>query len=210
MARKRAPGGGRKPKGDFAGLVSTLSLRMPKEMRARFEALAMRGKRSLTQEILRRLHQSLGRDRDKSRDEAAHALCYLLTEVIAATAANTAGPNWRSDPFAFRSIRLAFGQVLDALEPPGEIKAPVPNKDDPFSALWVFPGTLGIQLGGDTPEEMARFVRSMILTHMRQARAEADQEGLSMARPSRTAAQEDFEYAMPHAVRYLKLKEPNQ
>ena len=214
MARKS--GGGRKPTGDFAGLAANISLRMPTDMRAELERSAAKRRSgegwSLTQEVLFRLTRSFDRERDERRDPASRALCYLLAEVISAVAHNATGPNWRSDPFAFRAIKLAFGQILDDLEPKGEIRAPVARKDDPFSGLRVHPGATPIpfQLGGETPEEMAHFVRDVILMRARQdsyeERSEARQEGTI----SLTSTQKDFEFGMSDAVRALKLQEPNQ
>jgi hypothetical protein len=210
MARKRAPGGGTKPRGEYAGLSTTLSLRMPADLRAQLERSAAKRRRgegwSLTQEILRRLHRSLERERDERRDPPSRALCYLLAEVISAVASNTVGPNWRSHPWSFRAIKQAFGQVLDALEPTGEIRAPVTRQGDPFSGLWAA-GAIPVrfQLGEGTPEEMAHFVRDVILMRMRQDSYEQPPEAIAL-----TSTQEEFEFGMSDAVRDLKLKEPNQ
>jgi hypothetical protein len=210
MARKRAPGGGRKPRGEYAGLSTTLSLRMPADMRAQLERSAAKRRSgkgwSLTQEILRRLQRSLERERDERRDPPSRAICYLLAEVISAVASNTVGPNWRSDPWSFRAIKLAFGQVLDALEPTGKIRAPVTRQGDPFSGLWAA-GAIPVrfQLGGGTPEEMAHFVRDVILMRMRQDAYEEPPGAISL-----TPTQEEFEFGMSDAVRDLKLREPNQ
>ncbi len=129
--RKRAPGGGRKPRGQFAKLNSPLSIRMPKEMRTELAAAARKGRKSVTQELLRRLQDSFHRDRDKNRDSALRALCFLIGEV--AESVSTLGPIrtddlrplWRSDPFLFRAFKLAVGKLLDALEPTGELRTPV-------------------------------------------------------------------------------------
>jgi hypothetical protein len=211
MARKRAPGGGRKPRGAFSQLAATLSIRMPADMRAKLEASAARrpGKGwVLTQEILHRLQRTFDRERDERRDPASRALCYLLAQVIATVALNVKPREWRSDPFAFRTMKLAFNQILDALEPPGEIKAPNPteDKESPFAALpifpiWAVPGTglFATNIGGSTPEEMARFTRDVIL--MRLAEPEVLPAPFSI-----TSSQQDFEFAMSDARRHLEIK----
>ena len=57
LKRKRAPGGGRKPKGAFSKLTSPLSLRMPSDMRDELEAAAKASGKSVSQELLRRLQE---------------------------------------------------------------------------------------------------------------------------------------------------------
>jgi len=126
--RKRAPGGGRKPMGDFSGLTSVMSFRMPDGMREQLEKSAKARSRalkrnvSLSQELLFRLRVSLNRDRDEARDPAMRALCFLFSQAAYAVHWNM--PDWRSDPFLFRAVKLAIAKVLDALEPAGEIKLP--------------------------------------------------------------------------------------
>lgn len=122
VKRKRAPGGGRKPKGEFAGLASPLSIRMPAEMRAQLEAAARRSGRSLSQELLTRLDGSMNKDRNKAVDPAMRALCFLMSSLAYLVHWNM--PNWRSDKFLFRAIKIAIGNLLDALEPGGEMKLP--------------------------------------------------------------------------------------
>ena len=127
---KRAPGGGRKPKGDFSQLTSPLSLRMPAEMREQLESSASDNGRSVSQEVLRRIQESFHRDRDRARDPAMRALCFLIAQL----AGEVAGPtdtqgrpyfDWRNDRFFFRAFKLAVAKVLDALEPSCEIRSPI-------------------------------------------------------------------------------------
>ncbi len=59
MKRKRAPGAGRKP-GELGLKSATLSLRLPQNMRVALAAAATRNKRrSVSEEIVRRLHSTL-------------------------------------------------------------------------------------------------------------------------------------------------------
>jgi len=126
--RKRGPGGGRKPKGAFSKLTSPLSLRMPADMRDELETAAKASGKSVSQELLRRLQDTFHRDRDKTRDPAMRALCFIIAE----TAQQIAGLNdstdraleWRTNPFYFRAFKIAVGKLLDALEPKGEIEPP--------------------------------------------------------------------------------------
>jgi hypothetical protein len=120
--RKRAPGGGRKPKGDFSRLESPVSVRMPQDMRTQLEAAARRSGRSVSQELLTRLDISLNKDRNKAVDPAMRAINFLISSLAYAVHWNM--PNWRSDRFLFRAIKIGINKLLDALEPSGEMKLP--------------------------------------------------------------------------------------
>ena len=195
MARKRAPGGGRKPKHGVR--ASPFSLRLPGELREKLAAAASRhdGKDgSLSEEILRRLKQSFY---DERRDPALRALSHFLGVAIA-IAKIVAGPDWRSDPWAFRAIKLAFGQILDDFEPKGEIRAPATQGVWTAGAIPV-----GFQLSEGTPEEMAHFIRNAILTKA------SYEEPFEVTREQGTGGNV-FDYQMADAFKALKLKEPNQ
>ncbi len=159
MARKRAPGGGRKPRGEFSKLASPLSIRMPHDMRGTLSAAARASGKSVTQELLRRLNDSFRRDRDRKRDPASRALCFLLAELIELVKLNTAEnpqpSEWRSNPFAFRSVRLAFAHVMDALEPKGKMRAP--------TDVWLSHA----MISADTPEKMAANAAELVLYWLR-------------------------------------------
>jgi hypothetical protein len=116
--KKRAPGAGRKPQGDFEQLTSTFSMRMPQELREQLEAAAKKNRRSTAQELLRRLYDSFGINRDKTRDPAARALGFLLHEVIDDISYN-APDGWHRSPFMFEAVRLAFAKVLREVQPEG-------------------------------------------------------------------------------------------
>ena len=75
MARKRAPGGGRKPKGPVAAR-SQLTVRMPDELRAELEAAARRRNRNLTDELIGRIRGSFAREHEQKRDPATRALLF--------------------------------------------------------------------------------------------------------------------------------------
>jgi Arc-like DNA binding domain len=154
VPRKRAAGGGRKPKGDFAGLSSPLSIRMPTDLRKELEAAARDSGKSITQELLRRLNDSFQRDRNKKRDPASRALCYLLAELIELVKVNMGEDRqqWRADPFAFQSIKLGFAQILDALEPKGEIKPPDDISLNPVAVI-----------AATSPDAMAKTAAQLIL-----------------------------------------------
>lgn len=126
--RKRAPGGGRKPIGPSAARVQ-LSVRMPDDLRAELEAAAATRGHSLTQEMLGRLRESLARERIDRQDEPMRALCFLfqeLAERLHFRQGRIRGRKWawHRDPFVFRAFKLGVAKLLDALEPPGEVRSP--------------------------------------------------------------------------------------
>jgi hypothetical protein len=157
--RKRAPGAGRPPKGEFSGLKAQMSLRMPVELREQIEAAAKLSGKNPSQELMRRLRDTFYRDGERSRDPAQYALCFLLGELIelvARTTSDVRKPSaWRSDPFAFRVIKLAFDKILGALEPSGEIR--------PLSGERSYAG-LVIAANDESPEAMANTAASAIIT----------------------------------------------
>jgi plasmid stability protein len=153
MARKRAPGGGRKPGPNTPR--AQLTIRMPDDLRAELEATAAKHGHTLTQEMLRRLRVSL---REDARDPATRSLCYLLSVT-----ANQAGADriprrrgqpkkpWTHDPFVFKAFRLAFDKLLGAHQPSGELRPPWGDASEPF----------------DTPESTADFaVRYLLVVLM--------------------------------------------
>jgi hypothetical protein len=77
MARKRAPGAGRKPRGEFKGKSATLTTRIMPETRAAMQRAAQKSGRSLSQEVERRLNDSVLNDRNRRSDVRA------LVEAIA-------------------------------------------------------------------------------------------------------------------------------
>jgi hypothetical protein len=138
MKRRRAAGAGRKPSGEFSRLVSQLSIRMPAETRKQLESAAAARGRSVTQELLRRLHKSFDRDRDKVRSPEVRALCFLFGAIADRVAfppvhgPDDVIPDWRTNPFLFAAFSLAVAKLLNALKPAGEIENPFINQDEDF------------------------------------------------------------------------------
>jgi hypothetical protein len=75
MAQKRAPGGGRKPKGPVAAR-SQLTVRITDDLRAELEAAARRRNRNLTDELIGRIRVSFAREHEQKRDPATRALLF--------------------------------------------------------------------------------------------------------------------------------------
>jgi len=122
MAQKRAPGGGRKPKGPVAAR-SQLTVRMPNDVRAELEAAARRRNRNLTDELIGRIRVSFAREHEQRRDPATRALLFLISQLAEQVHLNSP-IEWHQNPFMFRAFKLAVARLLDALEPSGKIQPP--------------------------------------------------------------------------------------
>ena len=174
--RKRVPGGGRKPQGEFSGLTVPFSVRMPATMRDELKSAARKRGKKEGQELLRRLQDSFTQDRDRARDPAMRALCFLFSEL--AENAHLGVPGWRLDPFLFRAVKIGIGRLLDALEPRGEIKAPSRWKEAfaNFAKDRIFDGHMPMKAWMDqisaSPEALAGHAVSTVMvafnsTHLR-------------------------------------------
>jgi hypothetical protein len=139
---------------------------MPDDLRTELEAAAAARGHSLTQEMIGRLRESLARERIDRQDPAMRALCFLFQDL--AERIHLRQPEFRSDfkwhrsPFMFRTFKLAVAQLLDALEPPGEIRPPGRarmEKTDPdfYSAFKPMADAF------KTPESAATYVVTLTL-----------------------------------------------
>jgi hypothetical protein len=120
----RRKAAGRKPTG--RSKVAMLTRIAPETRKALEDA---RGpNKSLSQVADEMLREGLKAKAKERRDAPMVALCYLIAETANACRAFT-GPDgkplfdWHSDPFVFRAFKLAVAQLLDWLEPPGEIQS---------------------------------------------------------------------------------------
>ena len=102
MAKKRAPGAGRKPRGDFTGKTATLTTRITAETRAAMERAAQKSGRSLSQEVERRLNDSVRNERNRRYDvrALAEAIAIVAEKVEKAT-----GKHWLQDAFTGEALR---------------------------------------------------------------------------------------------------------
>jgi Arc-like DNA binding domain len=123
--RKRAPGGGRKAKGEHRNLTAVMSLRMPQDLREQLERARQASGRSLSQELLWRASNTFKRDRDLSRDRSLRAFCFLFSELVHVICVNPElVPDWRFDPWLFQAFKFAIPKLLDHFQPAGETKLP--------------------------------------------------------------------------------------
>jgi hypothetical protein len=115
--RKRAAGGGRKPRGEFSQLTSLFAVRMPKDMRKQLESNAAERNQSVAQRLLWHLRQSFNREREKERDPALQGLLFMIGQLAERFGGQK---DWRTDLLYFRAFKLAVGKLLDEIEePPG-------------------------------------------------------------------------------------------
>ena len=156
MKRKRAPGGGRKPR---AGPTSSLTFRIPDDLRRELEQEATGGA-TISERLQWHLRRSMNRKREEERDPAMQGL--LL--VIARLAENITGGDfmpdkhsrsyvrseWRTDLFQFRTFKFAVKKLLDTLEEPPESMAQAEREWFAQHAVKTF--------GGDSPEFDRLFV----------------------------------------------------
>jgi uncharacterized protein (DUF1778 family) len=113
--RKRAPGGGRKPKGEFAGKTATITTRVQPDTRDALEEAAQASGRSLSQEVEFRLKASLRKPTQAERRNQAlgHAIGFMAEELEKVT-----GRIWLDDPFTGRALWHAAEAFVFYCAPP--------------------------------------------------------------------------------------------
>ena len=127
MARR-----GRKPGGPFSGgHTRSVALRMDLDLHAKLEASTEERKKrnknwNFSQELQWRLRQTFEQDR---RDPVMRGFAFLM-EKTARRVHMGAPLAWRHNPFLFKAFRLAFAQVLESLQPRGEIASPLSGSEE--------------------------------------------------------------------------------
>jgi hypothetical protein len=126
VAKKRKPGGGRKPKPDKKVMFS---LRLDPSVLANLRAAAKKwpGKKVSTfTEYL--IDRALREREEEERDPALRALLYLIGQMADHITGAFDGydeilsPSWRHSLFQFRAFKCAVHKLLDGLEePPGPL-----------------------------------------------------------------------------------------
>jgi hypothetical protein len=121
MVRRRAPGGGRKPRGEGAAIH--FNSRIAPEVRRRLEIDAARNGRSLSHEIEVRLADSVRVA--PQPDEPTRAFAYLIGELatilrVAERLPQEAAFDWTRSRFDFEAFRYAVLHLLERLAPVGE------------------------------------------------------------------------------------------
>jgi hypothetical protein len=137
MVRKRAPGGGRKSRGEFSNKRAMLATRVTMETRKALDAAASKSGRSLSQEVEYRLRDSLKNTDKARRDPATAALSNLvgrLTEMINLFS----GRPWHGNRWCIETVKFALAKLLDQI--------PAPDSDQPANLEAFTPELLGTAL----------------------------------------------------------------
>jgi hypothetical protein len=123
MVAKRAPGGGRKPKGPFKAKSANFSTRITPETRAELERLAKAKGHSLSQEVEHLLREAIisARDTPPHIKSLERAIVLLAKDIERRT-----GRPWNEDPFTAETLRSGFdGMLLNfAPRPDGAVVVP--------------------------------------------------------------------------------------
>jgi hypothetical protein len=137
MSRKRAPGGGRKPQGEFSNKRAMLATRVTLETRKSLDAAARKSGRSLSQEVERRLRDSLKLSYKADRQPETAALAYLVTRLAEMIGAISKHP-WHRNRWCMETLKFAVNKLLDQL--------PAPDSDQPTHLDNFTPEILGSAL----------------------------------------------------------------
>jgi hypothetical protein len=118
MARKRGPGAGRKPKGEFQGKSATLATRITPSTRAALERAAEKSGRSLSQEVEARLVLSIRKDRNRDQTTQIRALgeAIMLTAQCVERATES---HWTEDAFTGEAVRQGAAFLISHFAPRG-------------------------------------------------------------------------------------------
>ena len=115
MARKRAPGAGRKPRGEFRGKSATLATRITPSTRMALDRAARKSGRSLSQEVEVRLNLSLRKGDHGNHIRALGEAIMLLTQCVE----RATGKHWNEDAFTGEAVRLGAEFLISHFAPRG-------------------------------------------------------------------------------------------
>jgi hypothetical protein len=137
MKRKRAPGAGRPPRGEYRGKSATITTRIKPDTRFALEDAARARRQSLSQEIERRLRESLSSSerspwgkRQAGRIRAIGELAKIATERIE----EVTDRDWLTDPFTSEAVRHTIDAVLAHFAPPRQESHTVPEQIERLAA----------------------------------------------------------------------------
>jgi hypothetical protein len=138
--KKRAPGGGRKPKGPIPGNTGWLQARIREDLRSQLEQAAARNGRSLSQEAQFRLAESFSLPTELQRKWGppdVRVLARLVSLVVrsvhvqvGAHPFSDAGDlAWYRNPFTHVAVAAAIAELLAHQRPAGPVEAPSAVKE---------------------------------------------------------------------------------
>jgi hypothetical protein len=128
--RKRAAGGGAKPKGPFKGKSMTLTTRITPETREELERTAAEKGRSLSQEVEYRLRSFAGQSR-----KAPHIRSLAdAVSLIASRIEQRTGRRFLDDPFTASAVRHLISGFLSRISPASTGTTPIPPDIEKYAA----------------------------------------------------------------------------
>lgn len=141
--RKRAKGGGRKPKGEVSGLGRHFSIRMPNWLHAQLQDARKTSGRSIGQELMWRARNTFAQDLADTDPPAMQSLCFLIARIGRDASSGPTEDSWRTDPHSSKVFQRAVAVLLHWLEPAGNPRpgdrpyaSPEDEGDDIAEKLW--------------------------------------------------------------------------
>jgi hypothetical protein len=127
MARKREPGAGRKPRGEFQGKTAVLTTRITPATRAALEDAAAKSNRSLSQEVEHGLRVYLAMLKNQP-DEHIRALGQAVM-LVAKYIQRATKHKWNEDSFTGEALRQGCTALIAHFAPRGMPITPGPIKE---------------------------------------------------------------------------------
>jgi hypothetical protein len=160
MTKKRAPGGGRKPMGEFTGKTETLTTRITPAVRAGLEREAGRNGRSLSQEVEKRLEASLQAPQ-KLLEQWGPPHVWLLARLVSQLTQGIevqTGKRWHEDRYTADNVRSAIETLImhfaskERAQAPQELQRRMKDMEgrspllDGVAEAYLKPGQLGVSM----------------------------------------------------------------
>jgi Arc-like DNA binding domain len=219
MARKRAAGGGRKPRGPFSQLTSSFTLRMPNDLRKKLERAAKKrpGGGSIGQELLQRLQRSFAEENEEERDSMLRIFDTLMDGMLGIIVP-VPRRHWEKDPWLYRAFYCAVSNMFSRFRPEGaelgKEKLPeswrfmvaTERKKRPDDHVLAHITQSPEAMGAFAEENMSRMFLepSLLRNSLDRIRARSGTE-FSADQAERFAARfEDLDYGLSHARRIMK------
>jgi hypothetical protein len=130
--RKRAPGAGRKPQGEFSGKTAKLTMRITPATRTDLERFAEKRGLSLSQAAELHLRRSLRIDRSHDRPlhiQALSEIIALLAQRIESKTEKKGKQHWNKDAFTGQALCRGIEVLVSHFAPRGTPVTPISVKE---------------------------------------------------------------------------------
>jgi hypothetical protein len=127
--RKRAPGAGRKPQGEFSGKTAKLTMRITPATRKELETFAKKSGLSLSQAAEHHLSLSLSKVRIRDHIQALGEAVMLLAQRIESKTEKTGKLHWNEDVFTGEALRRGIEVLVSHFAPRGTPVTPISVKE---------------------------------------------------------------------------------